>query len=157
MLWLAMTPDTRGASALSATGNHNLTCLLSGTYLFEARPWILHSIRHKGLLLFQINLPIRIRDLCHLFPSLPFLGFSLLSFFHNLQKNYRQHTNNQHESYCGSGWGIGIRVRLNPPPAQRRAERYSNESTNISMAFPSTWVHVLFCGPAYQSSSTIVD
>ena len=86
MLWLAMTPDTRGASALSATGNHNLTCLLSGTYLFEARPWILHSIRHKGLLLFQINLPIRIRDLCHLFPSLPFLGFSLLSFFHNLQK-----------------------------------------------------------------------
>src|SRR5947209_16776271 len=58
MLWLAMTPDTRGASALSATGNHNLTCLLSGTYLFEARPWILHSIRHKGLSLFQINLPI---------------------------------------------------------------------------------------------------
>src|SRR2546428_11455908 len=51
--------------------------------------------------------------------------------------------------------GIGIRVRLNPPLAQRRADRYSNESTNISMAFPSTWVPVLFCGPACQSDSTI--
>ena len=35
MLWLAMTPDTMRASALSVTGNHNFTCLLSGTYLFR--------------------------------------------------------------------------------------------------------------------------
>src|SRR3989442_13103478 len=28
---------------------------LSRTCLFQARPWILHSIRDKGLLLFQIN------------------------------------------------------------------------------------------------------
>ena len=77
MLWLAMTPDTRGASALSATGNHNLTCLLSGTYLFEARPWILHSIRHKGLLLFQINLLIGDRN-SPIMPaiSVPFPGCS---------------------------------------------------------------------------------
>ena len=90
MLWLAMTPDTRGASALSVTGNHNLACLLSGTYLFGACPWILHSIRHKGLLFFQINLPIGDGD-SPLMPPISIVVafswlFSLLSFFHNLQK-----------------------------------------------------------------------
>src|SRR5207245_11580138 len=45
---------------------------------------------------------------------------------------------------------------LKPPLAQGRAER-SNESTNISGAFPSTWVAVLFCGPAYQSDLRIVN
>ena len=31
--------------------------LLSGICLFRTHPWILHDIRHKGLLLIQINLP----------------------------------------------------------------------------------------------------
>src|SRR5437867_4815603 len=107
MLWLAMTPDTRGASALSVTGNHNLTCLLSGTYLFEPCPWILHSIRHKGLLLFQINLLIGDTN-SPIMPaiSVPFPGCSpYCPFLHKLQ--YPSTHNSQHGSYCRSFWELG--------------------------------------------------
>ena len=37
--------------------------LLSGICLFRTHPWILHDIRHKGLLLIQINLPNEPRGL----------------------------------------------------------------------------------------------
>ena len=57
MLWLAMTPETMGASALSAIGEPQPHLASCQGMPFQARPWILHDIRDKGLLLIQINLP----------------------------------------------------------------------------------------------------
>src|SRR5712691_11348150 len=151
-----MTPDTRGASALSATGNHNLTCLLSGTCLFEARPWILHSIRHKGLLLFQINLLIGDTN-SPIMPaiSVPFPGCSphCPSSINCISINTQQ-----------SAWillpellGIGTRVRLKPPLAQRRADGIPRSLQTSRWPFPQLDLPVLFWGPAYQSDPRIVN
>ena len=111
MLWLAMTPDTRGAIALSASGEPQPHLPPVRTYLFEARPWILHSIRHKGLSLFQINLPIGDVNspLTGYFRCCVSWLFSLLS-FHNLQKNTHQHTKSQHGSYCLNCRGLGLEL-----------------------------------------------
>src|SRR5436853_3419915 len=50
-----MTPE-RGRERPEQWGNHNLICLLSGTGLLQTRPWILHGVATKGLILILINL-----------------------------------------------------------------------------------------------------
>src|SRR2546428_13202807 len=50
-----MTP-ARGRERPEQSGNHNLTYLLAGTPLLQTRPWILHGIATKGLILILINL-----------------------------------------------------------------------------------------------------